>query len=78
MSKGAHIQDMSWAATRQIHLSNPCPHHQILKIRREALEGFSHTFSPEDLNNTSLSQDRVFEMALPTGRVGGRHPPRMG
>ena len=48
----------------------------ILNFDIEALLGFSHVASPDGLNNTLLSQDRILETAPTMETVGGIYIPR--
>lgn len=51
---------------------------RILKVYIAALPRSSHIFRPDDLNNTLLFQDYIFETATSAGIVGERYIPRTG
>lgn len=44
----------------------------------EALTGFTHVFSPDSLNNISLSQSGILERAPAMGIMGVMYIPRIG
>lgn len=60
------------------HKTSRCLHAPtiILKVYIESLPGFSHVYSPDGLNNTSLSKGYVLGVASNTGKASRIHIPR--
>ena len=62
--------------SRRVRSSHPPA--RILKVYIQALIRLSNVFSPDDLNNTLLSPDYVFENGSYCGEVGRTYSPRTG
>lgn len=62
---GFNKQGSSHKTNRSLH-----PSARILNLHIESLQGLSHAFSPDGLNNTLLSQGSVLETAPSVGMVG--------
>ena len=73
ISKGTYKSSLGWL---QDKISVPTA--EILKAYTEALTGFSHIFSPDGLNNFTLSQGYIFGKAPTVGMVGRTYIPRTG
>lgn len=73
--KESALWGLSGAATGEqiTHLSA-----RNLKTYIEALTGFSHVFSSDDLSNTLLSQGYVLGTTPRVGVVGGIYSPKIG
>lgn len=75
INKGAHIQGLSWVATRWVDL---CTTRQNLQPLYRGFNLVHARISPDGLNNLMLSQGFVLETVPTVGTVGRTYIPRTG